>query len=955
MNNTKINLDYSSIVSRSTCLVSANNSNNMEDRSKYIDRIIETIVSGLDKDDKFIPSSVESNTSRLISEMSNMKMASKYYDEFLSLLERYNEFTNTGLFRQNTLTEFVNRVIPYIDRPENIVEAVECRHENLHTTQKNSIINQAKKYIAIDRILENHNTISKRFNIENEVKKIINNPSSSKYIINCCCGMIDTYSLPCYQKMNICLEEIFYLCKKNRIAYPFADITKYISEYFLVNNDIISGKDMKGIRKVLSESSVLSDEDKKYVSFIMENDTNTTVSTIKQCIQSFLISPEKNLELLKKTINLCLDTDIEDISYNLGELLIFIIDSYRSDLYDQDELDEVLIDWTTSFEDRISSVWNGKDYEEYNSDDAYDEYAGTTLSKEYLGLIFKQIEKAYLYMNNNGLDETSPISAMIKSLYNQFKEAESVVYSESNIKNIQFVNGNNSIQPVLLSESKLFKRHNILRAINNVSRLVSDKIEDGISKLKSKAKEFGDKVLWADKPKKENKVVAGVKNAVGTVVGTAKDLITGLVSKIAEATDDSVLYEYIGSDNKLDITLYRIPLEEDTAEYASTMSEFLDSICTEVNKYLDSNSYDTLRCYYEINPYIAQIHLKDATPLILSESDIQTVKESKVKSEEFDYYSNLLSFAESYYSLMENLGEEFDEELLKSIDDDDDDYSFDEFESMLEISSILGVDKEFITNYANKYSSYCYKSAVLNESENSYSSDEAKIKSLVDNYEIYSEATIEDQLEALLLFESIIDEANVPAPKNNNKNDDKEDGEKKRGMLKLNTVKLYLQGLKNKFKNMSQKEKEISKKVDNSFKMMVKGMKDSLVSDRREAIIKGSVIPSFSRCFKIGLGLAGIAKFGHPEVAALGALAGFIASKKLTKKERLLLLDEIEIELDVLDKEIQNAESRGQMKKYRALITQKKSLQRQYQRIKYNVRIGKDIMPNSEIGVSKSS
>jgi hypothetical protein len=150
---------------------------------------------------------------------------------------------------------------------------------------------------------------------------------------------------------------------------------------------------------------------------------------------------------------------------------------------------------------------------------------------------------------------------------------------------------------------------------------------------------------------------------------------------------------------------------------------------------------------------------------------------------------------------------------------------------------------------------------------------------------------------------------------------------------------------------MTQKEKEVSKNLDMNFRRLVKGMKDALISDRREAIIKGSVVPSFSKCLKIAIGLAGVAKFGNPAVAVIVAIGGFAMSKHLTKKERILLLDEIETELDVVEKEIQMAESNNNMKKYRALLQYRKDLQRQYQRIRYNVRVGKDLLPNSTIGI----
>jgi hypothetical protein len=173
--------------------------------------------------------------------------------------------------------------------------------------------------------------------------------------------------------------------------------------------------------------------------------------------------------------------------------------------------------------------------------------------------------------------------------------------------------------------------------------------------------------------------------------------------------------------------------------------------------------------------------------------------------------------------------------------------------------------------------------------------------------------------------------------------------------ININSIKLYLEGLKGKMKNMNQKQKEISKNLDNSFRRFVKAMKDTLVSDRREAIIKGSVIPSFSKCVKLSLGLAGIGFLTNPLVPIIIAIGGFAVSKRLTQKERLLLLDEIETELEVIDKEISIAESKNQIKKYRTLLKYKKDLQRQYQRIRYNVRIGKDIMAGSTAGIKDSN
>jgi hypothetical protein len=168
--------------------------------------------------------------------------------------------------------------------------------------------------------------------------------------------------------------------------------------------------------------------------------------------------------------------------------------------------------------------------------------------------------------------------------------------------------------------------------------------------------------------------------------------------------------------------------------------------------------------------------------------------------------------------------------------------------------------------------------------------------------------------------------------------------------VRLNTIKLGFEDLKSKAKSLSQKEKEASKTLDMYAAQFTKAVKNALTSDRREGIIKGSVIPSFSKCLKIGIGFAGVFVF-NPLLAIIAAFGGLAMSKKLNKRERNLMLDEIEIELDVVEKEIANAENRGQMKKYRSLIKYKKELQRTYQRIKYNISADRDILPGSSVGI----
>ena len=161
----------------------------------------------------------------------------------------------------------------------------------------------------------------------------------------------------------------------------------------------------------------------------------------------------------------------------------------------------------------------------------------------------------------------------------------------------------------------------------------------------------------------------------------------------------------------------------------------------------------------------------------------------------------------------------------------------------------------------------------------------------------------------------------------------------KKPPINLKSIKLALMGLREKGSKLSSKEQQLSRQIDYTADHMVKSIEGAMTNDRREAIIKGSVIPSASKCLKIGIAAAGVAAFTDPVVAVLGLLGGLANSKRLNTKERQLLMDEIEIELKIVDKEIGMAENNDDTNKLRTLMQYKKTLEREYQRLKYNMKV----------------
>ena len=151
---------------------------------------------------------------------------------------------------------------------------------------------------------------------------------------------------------------------------------------------------------------------------------------------------------------------------------------------------------------------------------------------------------------------------------------------------------------------------------------------------------------------------------------------------------------------------------------------------------------------------------------------------------------------------------------------------------------------------------------------------------------------------------------------------------------------------------MSDKEKSISKSIDVGLNNLSKSAERSLTNDNRESVIKGSILPSASKIIKLGIVNAGLLAFGQPIAAVIATLGYLGCSAKYKNKERQMLIDELEIELEMCEKYISLAEQKNDMKALKDLLSTKRELQRQLQRIKYkmHVELGKKYYDPKHIG-----
>lgn len=898
MSRIKINLD--TILKRSRCINSVSES---ADAKKRFDRLNKQ---GITTNDILF----------IIEGISDISNAGKYYREPLSLLERLND-SNPSIAKY-LLTEYTTKVLPYVEDLSMMAETLD-RYDGLTNEQKSTILEAAIKYNTADRILSNHEKISKRFNIIGEINKV--RYRGLKSISESCCAMIDTYSIAPYAKFNLCLEELGYILDRECIKYDRKEMVRYVTEYFLLRSDTLSSKDLNGYRKVLTENCYISEDDLEQVDYIKDSDNTDSVFSINHASQCFLTLQEKTPEALKTAIEDMMNTTPIDIEYNIDRVILLLWDVYKNEIFncDYDSLYCVL----------FNIILNRLKMNDIDKSSCI-----KVINK--LNMVYDSL----FIGHNDDIDYASGViwfKDILSRFIDDIREISFIEYSKDNINNIIFVN-NESAEVVPLDEYKIFRFHNLIRASMNLDKYLR----------------YKEKQIYAKGQKKIRKAIKRIKD----------------ILFVENMRDEQYLFSNLGDDSKVDICLAQYEVREDNI---AELSQFLESTCRECNDKLKCiYNYDTARCYYIINPSVAEIRIKESAIVGLINNEV--LKSTQYISEDIDVYLEQIAIIETCVEELSIYKDYNIEDKLNSLLETG--YiDVDTFSITLEALSFLNVSEETINVFVDKFKSYRYNNAVLESviTESEYNKEVRTIDEIYNNFEsVCEDASIDIQLEALQIFDAIVEATSTSKPpkagagsikkqpinskdtKSVDNPNTKVDESRKNPFkgINLNSMRLYLEGLKAKMKDMSTKEKEISRNIDNNFRRLIKGMKDALISDRREAVIKGSVIPSFSKCIKICISLAGIGFVTHnPAVPLIMAIGGFAMSKNLTKKERVLLLDEIETELQVVEKEISMAESKNQMKKYRALLKYKKDLQRQYQRIRYNIRIGKDILPNSTNGV----
>ena len=164
--------------------------------------------------------------------VSDINKMGQYIIEYVQPKTRDAKRTESLIRRR--LTRLQNKLKP----PSTVVSKI----QNIDDKDKaikhvyESMIEKAIIYQNCDRMLENYNRISRRFNLEAVINENTKANGVKDTVIELC-NRIDTYSMPNAVKFNTVIETALYGFESNSISYKKSDILETAIDYFAFKED----------------------------------------------------------------------------------------------------------------------------------------------------------------------------------------------------------------------------------------------------------------------------------------------------------------------------------------------------------------------------------------------------------------------------------------------------------------------------------------------------------------------------------------------------------------------------------------------------------------------------------------------------------------------------------------------------------------------------------------------
>lgn len=801
----------------------------------------------------------ESNVLQLVRKVSaNAANSNAYWKYVIELTDMLDEKFDKPHKNIHSVIEY--QILPKLDKA-NLREAAKyldtLTESMMDITRCKSIIEENK---VVERIAANHDALSKRFDFDKIAKENVAHKTVVEGVTEMC-DLIDTYDLTLQAKFNIALENISYAFAN---AGYTGSIVENVVDYFLLMNPSIPDSVYSTMQNLVSESMIISDEDKKSLSYFTE-------------------AKGKHFEAeLDRLADQCQTEEAMKIIYavkkikNERDAAAYIKSAVKFSMSSEDAKHVVSAIFMIPLLGKVS-----KPFVTYQFKLATDK-----------NNVLKKLETEDFYKKVKEILDDEDEEALMK---------EATLITEDDYSDYQ-VPDYSIMEATVILESDDYADSNDIKDIINDFKKDQKKTIGNFKYYLGKIYRKSPESIIDETPN-----ILAVIRVVFILAPSAVPIIGPIVSLVAVFIDKLLSMKI--NDDQSKALLKKLNSEKDKVEKDIEKKP-------EKKKELEKYKKGIENCIRKVEAY-RDAHISDS----FGDED-DDVKVDKSKDDELDFDMDDIKLESTILVATTALNKIIDAKennLTKSVCDvmtkkdcilDDECikdliYLASKCKRSVDMDNVLctarGCKKKF-----GMVQSVKLEAAVM-EIEEAETAPESTINDLV--YEAYCIEQLEEVLSVINEKAKILDK-----------------------------IKLTMYNAKNKVKDLSTKEKAMWKNLDIATSGFMRSIEKAMTSDRREAIIKGSLIPSFSKCVKFGILVGGIS-IANPVLGIITAMGMIGVSKRLNYKERQLIYDEIDTELKVVEKQIEIANNDGDMKKYRFLLQYQKRLDREKQRIKYGLKV----------------
>lgn len=799
-----------------------------------------------------------------------------------------------------------------------------------------NMVDEATKIVSIDRILENYNRLSKRFNIDRIIQEntVINDVADTCIEI---CNLVDTYDMPVKARYNTALETVWYGLHKNGFSFNESDIVTAISDFYMA-----SGGNSFACKSILEASMVFDKGDYMGdIDVITEEEPEDDSDGYPQdegAILEIEYKNDKGKDVPKKCPKCGADVKV----YLRGEP-VFLCSNKSCEKYFG------TVPFKEDYEYMVEGKLSAKERKNIKDSDY-----GIPSKRKYPMPDESHVRSAIQMFNHVDSADEAELARNIKKKIKKYGMSVNVGKENRFSKYYKAANENG----VISAEVRDFATNGSPFPVKEMT----DKEESDFKKILNDYKTSNDtdkqgklmtvvRKLYSLSP---SNVVEGTPSLLSylrgilVIGGFAINPILGVVAFIA----DQVTKAHMNQEEAYQMReAFKAEIRKTDKKIESTKSQSQKENLQEYRKSL-MEAYDKIDQYYESTLTDSQLDAKyDAA----DDDDIKAGGEfgdaeldafEKMFGDDFDMdddfgdLDDMEGFEESgkFVVLMSHLLDAYNEGECEE-------KSFDQHKckKMIRMNpSIVGdlakvsdqypqiISKHDLTNAIDDVRSDIQIGAVrINMIEkydlnNTYDELMRSRNTVIETGDIFKEATrFASQIEVTRALNEIYSACVYYSPLTE--------------ASFTNSLKLAGQKLKKAIQKVSDADKTVSRTIDSSMSSFTRAAERAMTNDRRDAIIKGSVIPSASKVIKGAIAAGAASIVLGPAIAVIGVLGYLGVSKKLNDKQRKALLDEIEIELKMCQKYIDLAESKNDLKSLKKLYSIQRELQKQRGRIKYKI------------------